>query len=367
MPTDTPVKILHVVGARPNFMKVAPILAQLRKRQNAAQVLVHTGQHYDAKMSDVFFQDLGMPDPDVHLGVGSGSHAQQTAKIMVEIEPVLLREKPDIVVVAGDVNSTVAVALVAAKLGIAIAHVEAGLRSRDWTMPEEINRVLTDRLSDLLFTPSRDGDENLAREGIDPKRVHFVGNVMIDSLNAALPRARESRIHQRLELSPKGYALATLHRPANVDDPAALARLLAALAEVSRSIPVVFPIHPRTRSRMPAGFDVQGIKLIEPLGYLDFLALTAQARLVMTDSGGIQEETTALGVPCLTMRENTERPITVEVGTNQLVGTDPARVVPAARAVLEGRAKKGAIPELWDGRAAERVAEVLATFGEGRR
>jgi len=365
--TVTCVKILHVVGARPNFMKVAPILAQLRKRPGVAQVLVHTGQHYDSKMSDVFFRDLGMPDPDVHLGVGSGTHAQQTAKVMVEIEPVLSREKPDVVVVAGDVNSTVAVALVAAKMGVAIAHVEAGLRSRDWTMPEEINRVLTDRLSDLLFTPSRDGDENLKAEGIEPSRVHFVGNVMIDSLQAALPRARESRIHERLELPRKQYALATLHRPANVDDAAALSRLLAALAEVAAQLPVVFPIHPRTRARLPAGFEARGLKLVEPLGYLDFLALTADARLVMTDSGGIQEETTALGVPCLTLRENTERPVTVDVGTNQLVGTDPAKAVAAARDVLAGRAKQGRIPELWDGRAAERVADILVRFCEGRR
>jgi len=364
--TVRPVKILHVVGARPNFMKVAPILAQLKKRGSVEQVLVHTGQHYDAKMSDVFFQDLGMPEPDVHLGVGSGSHAQQTAKVMVEIEPVLAREKPDVVVVAGDVNSTIAVALVGAKMGLAIAHVEAGLRSRDWTMPEEINRVLTDRLSSLLFTPSRDGDENLRAEGIDPSRVHLVGNVMIDSLQAALPRARASRIHERLELTPKGYAIATLHRPANVDEPAALSRLLSALAEVAAQLPVVFPIHPRTRSRLPAGFEASGLKLVEPLGYLDFLALTAEARLVMTDSGGIQEETTALGIPCLTMRENTERPVTVEVGTNELVGVDPARAVAAARKVLAGRAKQGRLPELWDGRAAERVAEVLVRFG-GRR
>jgi UDP-N-acetylglucosamine 2-epimerase (non-hydrolysing) len=360
------VKILHVVGARPNFMKVAPILAQLRRRAGVAQVLVHTGQHYDAKMSDVFFQDLGMPDPDVHLGVGSGSHAQQTAKVMTEIEPVLERERPDVVVVAGDVNSTVAVALVAAKLGFPIAHVEAGLRSRDWTMPEEINRVVTDRISDLLFTPSPDGDENLRAEGIEASRVHFVGNVMIDSLRAALPRARESRIHARLELSGRDYALATLHRPANVDDPDALARLLSALGQVAAQIPVVFPIHPRTRARLPAGFDAKDLKLIEPLGYLDFLALTASARLVMTDSGGIQEETTALGVPCLTLRENTERPVTVEVGTNQLVGTDPAKAVAAAREVLAGRGKRGRIPELWDGHAAERVAEVLVQFCERR-
>jgi UDP-N-acetylglucosamine 2-epimerase (non-hydrolysing) len=313
-------------------------------------------------MSDVFFRDLGMPEPDVHLGVGSGSHAQQTAKVMIEIEPVLLREKPDVVVIAGDVNSTLAVALVASKLGLRIAHVEAGLRSRDWSMPEEINRVLTDRLSDLLFTPSRDGDENLAAEGIARERVHFVGNVMIDSLRAALPRARESRIHEKLEISPGNYALATLHRPANVDEPAALARVLAALGEVAAALPVVFPVHPRTRARMQA-FSAPGLKIVEPLGYLDFLALTAGARLVMTDSGGIQEETTALSVPCLTLRENTERPVTITDGTNQLVGTDPARIVPAAREVLSGGGRKGRMPELWDGRAAERIARILV---EGR-
>ena len=340
-------------------MKVAPIIAALRDRNGVRQILVHTGQHYDARMSDVFFRDLGMPNPDIHLGVGSGTHAQQTARVMTEIEPTLLGERPDMVVVAGDVNSTLAVALTASKLQIPVAHVEAGLRSRDWTMPEEVNRVLTDRLSDLLFTPSRDGDENLVKEGIDPARIHFVGNVMIDSLRAALPRAGESRIHERLEVRRGGYALATLHRPANVDAPEALRPLLEALAEVARDIPVLFPIHPRTRSRLPADFRAEGLKLVEPLGYLDFLALLADARLVMTDSGGIQEETTALGVPCLTLRENTERPITVSVGTNLLVGTDPARVVPAAREVLAGRVRKGGLPELWDGNAAQRIADLL--------
>ena len=364
-------KFLHVVGARPNFMKVAPVLAQLRKDARVRQVLVHTGQHYDPKMSDVFFQDLGMPAPDAHLGAGGGSHAQQTAKIMVEVEPVILREEPDVVVVAGDVNSTVAVALVAAKLGVAVAHIEAGLRSWDWRMPEEVNRVLTDRMSDLLFTPSRDADENLAKEGIDPGRVHFVGNVMIDSLHAALPRARESRIHQQLGVRKGEYALATLHRPSNVDEPAALERLLVALAEVSGRIPVVFPVHPRTCARLSVDASLRaraegarGLKLADPIGYLDFLALTANARLVMTDSGGIQEETTALGVPCLTVRHNTERPMTVEVGSNTLVGTDPAQVVPAAVAVLEGRGKKGRVPDLWDGRAAERIARILVRFCE---
>ena len=367
------IKVLHVVGARPNFMKVAPVREQLRKDPRVRQVLVHTGQHYDPNMSEVFFQDLGMPAPDAHLGAGSGSHAQQTAKIMVEVEPVIQREKPDVVVVVGDVNSTVAVALVAAKQGVAVAHIEAGLRTWDWSMPEEVNRVLTDRMSELLFTPSQDADENLAKEGIDPRRVHFVGNVMIDSLHAALPRARESRIHEQLGVRKGEYALVTLHRPSNVDAPAALEKLIGALSEVSGRIPVVFPIHPRTRARLWADASLRerverarGLKLAEPIGYLDFVALTANARLVMTDSGGIQEETTALGIPCLTVRRNTERPVTVEVGTNTLVGTDPAQVVPAAVAVLEGRGKKGRVPDLWDGKAAQRIAPVLMKFCEER-
>jgi len=292
---------------------------------------------------------------------------------MVQVGPLIRRGNPDVVGVAGDVNSTVAVALVAAKLGVAVAHIEAGLRSWDWRMPEEVNRVLTDRISELLFTPSRDADENLAKEGIDRGRVHFVGNVMIDSLHAALPRVRESRVHEQLGVRKGEYALATLHRPSNVDEPAALERLLVALAEVSGRIPVVFPIHPRTRSRLDGDPSLRakaegarGLKLVEPIGYLDFLALTANARLVMTDSGGIQEETTALGVPCLTVRHNTERPVTVEVGTNTLVGTDPAQVVPAAVAVLEGRGKKGRVPDLWDGRAAERIARILVRSCEER-
>jgi UDP-N-acetylglucosamine 2-epimerase (non-hydrolysing) len=367
------IKVLHVVGARPNFMKVAPVWEELRKDPRVRQLLVHTGQHYDSNMSEVFFQDLGMPPPDAHLGAGGGSHAQQTAKIMIEVEPVILREKPDVVIVVGDVNSTVAVALVAAKLDVPVAHIEAGLRTLDWSMPEEVNRVLTDRMSQLLFTPSRDADENLAREGIDPRRVHFVGNVMIDSLRATLPRARESRIHEELGVRKGEYALATLHRPSNVDEPRALEKLLVALAEVSGRLPVVFPIHPRTRSRLFADASLRGkaegargLKLADPIGYLDFVALTANARLVMTDSGGVQEETTALGVPCLTLRRNTERPVTVEVGTNTLVGTDPAQVVPAAMAVLEGRGKKGRVPDLWDGKAAERIAPILIGFCEER-
>jgi len=366
-------KILHVVGARPNFMKVAPVLAQLKKDPRIEQVLVHTGQHYDANMSDVFFQDLGMPPPDAHLGAGSGTHAQQTAKMMIEVEPVLTRHRPDVVVVAGDVNSTVAVALVAVKLWMPIAHIEAGLRTFDWRMPEEVNRVLTDRMSELLFTPSRDADENLAREGIDMRRVHFVGNVMIDSLHAALPRARQSRIHEQVGVRKGEYALATLHRPSNVDEPAALAKLLDVLGQTAANIPVVFPVHPRTRARLSADAALRrqleaapGLILIDPVGYLDFLALTSNARLVITDSGGIQEETTALGIPCLTVRKNTERPVTVEIGTNTLVGTDPSEIVPAAIAVLEGRGKKGRVPELWDGRAAERIARILVRFCEER-
>src|SRR3989440_6538693 len=297
-------KILHVVGARPNFMKVAPVLAELKKVLRAEQILVHTGQHYDPNMSDVFFQDLGMPAPDAHLGAGSGTHAQQTAKMMVEVEPVLMRHRPDVVVVAGDVNSTIAVALVATKLWIPVAHIESGLRTFDWRMPEEVNRVLTDRIAELLFTPSRDADENLQREGIDMSRVHFVGNVMIDSLRAALPRARESRIHERLGVRKGEYALATLHRPSNVDEPAALEKLLAVLAEISGRVPVVFPIHPRTRARVEADASLRerlertrGLKLTDAIGYLDFLALTANARFVITDSGGIPGKTTALGVP----------------------------------------------------------------------
>ena len=358
--------ILHVVGARPNFMKVAPILAAVRARGGARQTLVHTGQHYDVKMSDVFFQDLGMPAPDVHLGAGGGSHAQMTAKVMLAIEPVLEREQPDTVVVAGDVNSTLAVALVARKLGFGVAHVEAGLRSRDWTMPEEVNRILTDRLATLLFTPSRDGDRNLLAEGIDPAAIHFVGNVMIDSLRAALPRARERGALLQRGLTPRGFALATLHRPSNVDEERALSRVLAALAAVAQRLPVLFPVHPRTQAKIAQSPPLQallreasGLRLCEPLGYLDFLALMDGARLVLTDSGGIQEETTALGVPCLTLRENTERPITVEVGTNRLVGGDPARIVPAALEVLDGPEKIGGLPELWDGHAAERIADVL--------
>jgi UDP-N-acetylglucosamine 2-epimerase (non-hydrolysing) len=354
--------VVHVVGARPNFMKVAPVMRALAAR-GADQKLVHTGQHYDVQMSDVFFQDLGLREPDVHLGVGSGSHGEQTGRIMIAFERALAElPRPAWVLVPGDVNSTVAAALVAVKLGIKVAHLEAGLRSWDRAMPEEHNRVATDHLADLLLTPSADGDRNLAREGIPPERIVRVGNVMIDSLVANLPAARARKVPEGLGLAPGGYAVVTLHRPSNVDDAATLERLLGALAAIAAELPVVFPVHPRTRARLaePRLATAAGkLRLVEPLGYLDFLSLTSSAKLVLTDSGGLQEETTALGIPCLTLRENTERPITVEEGTNEVVGTDPARILSVAREVLAGRGKQGRTPPLWEGKAGERVAEAL--------
>ncbi len=358
--------LIQVVGARPNFMKIAPLFRAVARRGFARQRLVHTGQHYDAAMSEVFFRDLAMPAPDVFLGVGSGSHAEQTAAVLVAAEKLFSAERPDLVVVAGDVNSTLACALAAAKLGIPVAHVEAGLRSRDRSMPEEINRILTDQLAELLFTPSPDGDENLEREGVPGAKIRRVGNVMIDSLLAHLPAARRSGILGRLGLCAKGYGLLTLHRPGNVDDPAVLSRLLGALGELAREEPIVFPVHPRTRRRLSEfGLSAAGLRLVEPLGYLDFLSLTDGAALVLTDSGGIQEETTVLGIPCLTLRENTERPITVEVGTNQLVGLDPRRIVAEGRRALAGDGKRGRIPDLWDGHAADRMAEAIERWRPG--
>jgi UDP-N-acetylglucosamine 2-epimerase (non-hydrolysing) len=354
-------RVLHIVGARPNFMKVAPIWRAIAERGVLGQRLVHTGQHYDAKMSDVFFADLGMPAPDLYLGVGSGTHAEQTAKVMVALEKAFADERPDLVSVVGDVNSTLAAAIVAAKALIPLAHVEAGLRSFDRTMPEEVNRVVTDRLADYLLTPSPDADENLLKEGVARERIHCVGNVMIDSLLTALPRAKALPTLRAMALTERSYAVCTLHRPSNVDEPAKLGALLGALAIVARSAPVVFPVHPRTRKMIEDHHLVRaepGLRLVEPLGYLDFLALSSQAQLVMTDSGGLQEESTALGVPCLTLRDNTERPITVTVGTNTVIGTDPDRIVAEALAVLEGRGKRGRSPELWDGCAGRRIAEV---------
>jgi UDP-N-acetylglucosamine 2-epimerase (non-hydrolysing) len=367
---------MHVVGARPNFMKAAPVLTALGQYAAFEQLLVHTGQHYDANMSDVFFRDLGLAKPDVNLEVGSGSHSAQTAEIMLRVERVLLEHKPNIVVVYGDVNSTVAVALVAVKLGIAVAHVEAGLRSFDRSMPEEINRIVTDQIADLLFTPSEDADENLLREGVKPGRIFRVGNVMIDTL-VRLQDSADKRwplLAQALGLPGAGleegrYALVTLHRPSNVDDPARLVALVGALADVSQRLPVLFPVHPRTRERLrAAGADRGGrnLYLVDPVGYLDFLALQKNAAVVITDSGGIQEETTFLSVPCLTMRSNTERPVTTVLGTNRLIGSDPASLLLHVARILDGRRPPGARPPLWDGQAGDRIAAVLSRlFGSG--
>ncbi len=355
--------VMHVVGARPNFMKVAPVRIALAGNAGVKQILVHTGQHYDTFMSDVFFEQLGIPEPDHNLGVGSASHAQQTAQIMQHLEPVLLEQRPDIVLVYGDVNSTVAAALVCSKLLIPLGHVEAGLRSFDRTMPEEINRILTDRVADYLFTPSRDGNENLIKEGVPTDKIHLVGNVMIDTLIRLLPHAWPPELLKQLALNGRPYALVTLHRPSNGDDPGELSRILLTLSEIAGKIPVIFPVHPRTRQMM-ANLEVTdyapGLHLVDPIGYLEFLGLQRTAKLVITDSGGIQEETTYLGIPCLTVRENTERPITVTMGSNILVGRDMARLKFETDRILAGAAKTGAVPPLWDGRAGERIAEILA-------
>ena len=360
-------KVLNIVGARPNFMKIAPIVREMKRRENDFQpLIVHTGQHYDAAMSDSFFADLSIPKPDYHLEIGSASHAVQTAKIMTAFEPVVEQEKPDWVLVVGDVNSTIACALVCSKLGVKVAHVEAGLRSGDLTMPEEINRLLTDRISDLLLTPSPDGDENLLKEGIAPEKIKFVGNVMIDSLFYSLKLAENSTIRKDLSLDGKDYAVLTLHRPSNVDEKETFAELLDALVEIGEKIPVIFPAHPRTKSNIEKfGFTKKiqnsNIKFIEPLGYLDFLRLYSGAKLVLTDSGGLQEETTALGIPCLTLRENTERPITIEMGTNILVGTNRAKITNTAFEVLNQKQSQSAkIPPLWDGKTAERICDCLS-------
>jgi UDP-N-acetylglucosamine 2-epimerase (non-hydrolysing) len=355
-------RVVAVAGARPNFMKVAPLLRALNATGRFAPFLVHTGQHYDEAMSESFFRDLGIARPDVNLGVGSGSHAAMTAEVLRQIEPILIEQKPDALIVVGDVNSTLAAALAASKLGVRIAHVEAGLRSGDRAMPEEINRVLTDAISDWLFVTEPAGRENLLREGVAAERIHLVGNVMIDTLVANLARAREQGTLARLGLRANEYVALTLHRPSNVDDPAQLAALFAVFEELQRELPVVFPVHPRTRAviERQLGGRAPALRLSEPLGYLDFLALMADARFVLTDSGGVQEETTALGVPCLTMRANTERPITIAEGTNVLAGTDPAVIRTEIEKLLAGETKRGRVPALWDGHAAERIASILA-------
>lgn len=356
------IQILAVAGARPNFMKIAPLLHELRVRDRFEAFLVHTGQHYDAAMSESFFHDLGIPEPDLNLEVGSGTHGAQTAQVLERMEQVLMERRPDAVLVVGDVNSTVAATLAAVKLGIPVGHVEAGLRSFDRDMPEEINRLLTDVISEWLFVTEPSGVENLRREGIPDAKIHMVGNVMIDTLQAHLERARELDTLDRLGLRPGGYAALTLHRPSNVDDPEALRSLFAVLEEIHERIPVVFPVHPRTRASIARLLEGEPprLNLIDPLGYLDFLRLMADARLVLTDSGGIQEETTVLGVPCLTLRENTERPVTVTEGTNTIVGTDPATIRAEADKILAGDARPGRIPEGWDGHAAGRIVDVLA-------
>jgi UDP-N-acetylglucosamine 2-epimerase (non-hydrolysing) len=337
-------------------MKVAPVLNALKSHKHVVQSLIHTGQHYDVNMSDVFFEQLAIPAPDFNLAVGSGTHASQTAEIMTRLERVIVEHRPDLVLVYGDVNSTVAAALVCAKLGIRIGHVEAGLRSFDRTMPEEINRLVTDQLADLLFTPSEDGDVNLASEGIPSQKIHRVGNVMIDSLVKLLPIAqRQSR-----DGLPERYAAVTLHRPANVDDSAVLRAILRSLLEVSRDLAVVFPAHPRTRQRIAEfALNTDQLRVLDPLPYVDFLALQSRATVVITDSGGIQEETTYLGIPCLTLRENTERPITVTKGTNVLVGRDPERLRTELARILAGKGKKGTVPPLWDGHTGERIAALI--------
>jgi UDP-N-acetylglucosamine 2-epimerase (non-hydrolysing) len=351
------VRVICVAGARPNYMKVKPVMDALEER-GADVILVHTGQHYDPAMNDVFFADLGIRPPDHLLGAGSGSHATQMSRVMTAFEPLAGQVRPDVVVVVGDVNSTLACALVTARSGALLAHVEAGLRSRDWSMPEEINRVVTDRVSDYLFAPSADAAANLQAEGYRDDQIYLAGNVMVDTLLANLGRAVEGDTLRRLGLEPRGYGLATLHRPANVDEPAVLATLLPALEEVARMCPLVLPAHPRTAQRLRDADLSRRVRVIPPAGYLDFVALEASARLVLTDSGGVQEETTVLGVPCLTLRDNTERPITLTEGTNQLVGRDPDRIVTVARQVLADPPARRR-PTLWDGRAGHRIASAL--------
>jgi len=370
------IKIINVVGARPNFMKIAPIVEEMEKHSEIESILVHTGQHYDENMSKLFFKDLGIPKPQVYLGVGSGSHAKQTARIMLEFEKVLLREKPDVVIVVGDVNSTIACALTSVKLYIPVAHIEAGLRSFDATMPEEINRILTDAISDYLFTTEESAKTNLIREGKPEEKIYFVGNVMADTLLKNKKRAGKSNILLALNLKPKTYAVLTLHRPSNVDDKDTLQRILEALRSISKEIPIIFPIHPRTKRQIENfGFhdyflfhnlnstnpidSKNPIHCIAPLGYLDFLHLIANSNFVLTDSGGIQEETTILTIPCITLRKNTERPITVEEGTNVIVGSDKKKIISESFKIIKGDKRESKIPKFWDGKASQRIIKIL--------
>jgi UDP-N-acetylglucosamine 2-epimerase (non-hydrolysing) len=357
-------KLLLVAGARPNFVKVAPLLWEIRRWPEIQPFLVHTGQHYDQRLSDVFFDELEIPACDCNLGVGSASHAEQTAEVMRRIEPVLLQQQPDAVCVVGDVNSTLAASLTAAKLGIPVAHVEAGLRSFDRRMPEEVNRVLTDAISDWLFASEENAVSNLMREGVSETRIHLVGNVMIDTLVACLPRIDMSPVLTTLSLKPGEFGTVTLHRPATVDDEQVLQAVMGALNDIAADLPLVFPVHPRTRAKLNSLYGPRSnIRLVEPLGYLDFLKLVKESRLVLTDSGGLQEETTFLRIPCLTLRENTERPVTLQLGTNRLVGLDPRVIVSAARAVLNDAPRQSGNPAFWDGKTASRVISVLV---EGR-
>jgi UDP-N-acetylglucosamine 2-epimerase (non-hydrolysing) len=357
-------KLILIAGARPNFMKIAPLTQEMQTHPDVDFLLVHTGQHYDEKMSDLFFRQLGLPKPDINLEIGSASHAVQTAEIMKAFEPIVIQEKPDAVLVVGDVNSTIACGMVSVKLGIPLIHVEAGLRSGDRSMPEEINRILTDSISDLLFCTEQSGVDNLIREGVAEDKAYMVGNVMIDTLLKNRPRFAESAILDELHLEPQAFAVLTLHRPSNVDDRDVFSGLLDALGEIQQDLPIVFPIHPRTRNRLGEfGFQdkieqMPNLRMIDPVGYLDFQQLLSSARLVLTDSGGIQEETTALGVPCLTLRANTERPVTVSHGTNKLVGMDPNAIVSAYRETISGEIA-AQVPPLWDGHAAERIVKII--------
>lgn len=358
-------KIINVVGARPNFMKAGPLMAEYTKHEQIEAILVHTGQHYDEKMSNLFFHQLGIPKPDINLEIGSASHAVQTAETMKAFEPVLLRHKPDAVLVVGDVNSTIACGLVAVKLGIKLVHVEAGLRSFDRSMPEEINRILTDSISDLLFCTEQSGVDNLLREGIAQDKIFLVGNIMIDTLLRNKDKAEESDALKKLELGKKEFAVLTLHRPSNVDNKATFSKILDAIEIIQNEIPVIFPVHPRTRSNLCHNSlgkrmsEMKGLRMLDPIGYLDFLSLISSAKIVLTDSGGIQEETTFLKTPCLTLRENTERPVTVEIGSNRIVGIETERIIEAYRHSLNGGFRNIQIPPLWDGQTAKRIVEIL--------